>query len=181
MDKHERQFNALSLSQPTHHTMFSKTTEYALRATIFIAKKSSPGKKLSIDEIADAIDSPQSFTAKVLQLLTKDNQVVSSVRGPGGGFYMTDAAKKLPARAILIAMDEEHILTKCVLGLKQCSETQPCPMHVQYKVIKQQLIKLFEGKTIGELASEMDSQQVVIRNFDIKEKQHAKKAKKKML
>lgn len=152
--------------------MFSKTTEYALRATIFIAKKSSINKKLSIEEIAMAIDSPHSFTAKVLQSLTKDNKVVSSIRGPGGGFYLTEEAKKLPVKSILVAMNEEHILTKCVLGLKQCSEIQPCPMHLQYKVIRQQIIKLFDCKTIGELAAEMDSEQVVLNNFNtILEKQ----------
>jgi Rrf2 family transcriptional regulator, iron-sulfur cluster assembly transcription factor len=144
--------------------MFSKTTEYALRATIFIAKQSSAERKLSIEEIANAIDSPLSFTAKVLQLLTKNNQVVSSIRGPGGGFYLTEAAKKLSARSILIATEEEYVLTKCVLGLKQCSEVQPCPMHFRYKVIKEQLIALFDSKTIGELAAEMNSQQVVLKN-----------------
>ena len=50
--------------------MFSKATEYALRATIYIAQKSSVDKKLSLTEIAQAIDLPPSFTAKILQLLT---------------------------------------------------------------------------------------------------------------
>ena len=69
--------------------MFSKTTEYALRATIYIAQKGTIDKKLGIDEIANAIDSPKPFTAKILQLLTKD-KVLHSTRGPNGGFYITD-------------------------------------------------------------------------------------------
>jgi Rrf2 family transcriptional regulator, iron-sulfur cluster assembly transcription factor len=144
--------------------MFSKTTEYALRSTIFVAKESSMERKLSIEEIAKAIDSPLSFTAKVLQVVTKNNKIVSSIRGPGGGFYMTEAAKKLPVRSILQATGEEYVLTKCVLGLKQCSEVQPCPMHFQYKLIKEQLISLFNSRTIGELAAEMDGEQVVLKN-----------------
>ncbi len=84
--------------------MFSKATEYALRATIYIAKNSSPGKKIGIDEIAKAIDSPQSFTAKILQALTRDGNLVSSVRGPNGGFFLTEDAKKLPVRSVLQAM-----------------------------------------------------------------------------
>jgi len=74
--------------------MFSKATEYALRATIFIAQKSTEETKLSIDDIAKAIDSPKSFTAKILQQLTKNNLVISSVRGPNGGFFITEKAKK---------------------------------------------------------------------------------------
>jgi len=55
--------------------MFSKATEYAIRATIFIAQKSSEENKLGIAEISRAIDSPRSFTAKIMQLLTKDNKL----------------------------------------------------------------------------------------------------------
>lgn len=144
--------------------MFSKATEYALRATIYIAKKSTEEKKLGIEEISRAIDSPQSFTAKILQALTEDNKVVSSARGPNGGFFLTEKAKKLPVRSILQAMGEDAVLEKCVLGLKQCSEIQPCPMHAQYKSIKQQLIKLFVTKTIQQLADDIKDGEVFIKN-----------------
>lgn len=135
--------------------MFSKTTEYALRAVIFIAQKSSAEKKLGLAEIAASIDSPPSFTAKILQALTAGNKVVSSVRGPNGGFFITEKAKKLPVRAILEVMEEDKVLEKCVLGLKKCSELKPCPMHLQYKSIKLQLTQLFETKTIEDIAREM--------------------------
>jgi Rrf2 family protein len=144
--------------------MFSKATEYALRATIYIAQRSTEEKKTGLSEIAKAIDSPQSFTAKILQSLTKNNKIVSSVRGPNGGFFMTEKAKKLPVRAILEAMGEDEILEKCALGLKKCSETKPCPMHSQYKAIKEQLIKLFENKTILYLAEEMAGGSAYINN-----------------
>ncbi len=135
--------------------MFSKSTEYALRAVIYIAQKGSEEKKLGLDEISKAIDSPASFTAKILQQLTKDNKIVSSVRGPNGGFYITNKAKKLPVKAVLEAMEEDEVLEKCVLGLAECSETKPCPMHSEYKIIKQQLIQLFSKKTIQHLAEEI--------------------------
>lgn len=148
--------------------MFSKTAEYALRATIFIAQKGSLENKLGIDEIAKAIDSPQSFTAKILQMLTKNNRVVSSLRGPNGGFYLTEQAKKLPARAILEAVFEEGVLNKCVLGLKQCSEQKPCPMHSEYKSIRKKLNNLFEKKTIQYLANETSKENIFINNRNIK-------------
>jgi len=144
--------------------MFSKTAEYALRATIFIAQKATADNKLGIEEIARAIDSPKSFTAKILQLLTKDNKVVSSVRGPNGGFYITKESQKLPARAILEAVNEDEVLKKCVLGLKLCSEVEPCPMHAEYKIIKKQLNQLFGKKTIKHLADEMSKENIYIKN-----------------
>ena len=144
--------------------MFSKATEYAIRATIFLAQKSSEENKLGIEEISKAIDSPKSFTAKILQSLTKDNKVISSARGPHGGFYISERAKKLPVRAVLLAMGEDEILEKCIMGLKRCSEKQPCPMHGQYKTIKAQLISLFTAKTIQQLAAEIKEGVVFIKN-----------------
>ncbi len=144
--------------------MFSKATEYALRATIYIAQRSSKEKKTGLAEIASAIDSPKPFTAKILQSLTKNNKIISSIPGPNGGFFITEKAKKLSVRAILLAMGEDEILEKCALGLKKCSETKPCPMHAQYKAIKKQLISLFENKTIQHLAEEMDGGAAYINN-----------------
>jgi len=74
--------------------MFSKTTEYALRAVIYIAQKGTEDNKLGLAEIAKAIRSPRSFTAKILQQLTTGGKIISSVRGPGGGFYISASAKK---------------------------------------------------------------------------------------
>ena len=144
--------------------MFSKSTEYALRAVISIAQHGTEEKKLSLDDVAKAIDSPVSFTAKILQVLTKDNRIVSSMRGPNGGFYMTAKAKKLPVRAILAAMEDDEVLEKCVLGLAECSELKPCPMHSEYKIIKQQLISLFSKKTIQILDEEIGKGTKYINN-----------------
>jgi Rrf2 family protein len=144
--------------------MFSKATEYALRATIYIAQKGTEEKKISMDEIAKAIDSPHSFTAKILQALSRNNKVIGSATGPNGGFYMTEKAKKMPVRIVLEAMNEDDLLNKCILGLSKCSETKPCPMHAQYKLVKEQLIKLFETKTIQRLADDIKGGEVFISN-----------------
>lgn len=141
--------------------MFSKKAEYALRATIYIAQKSNEDKKLGIEDVAQSIDAPQSFTAKILQLLTKNNRVISSSRGPNGGFYITDAARKLSVLKILEIIDESETVTKCVLGLDECSETKPCPLHYQYSPIKKQLLHLFEMKTIQDLADELNNKAVI--------------------
>ena len=144
--------------------MFSKTTEYALRATIYIAQKGTKDNKLKIGEIAKGIDSPQHFTAKILQMLAKDNRVVSSLKGPNGGFYITERSKKLPARAILEAMNDEEILKRCIMGLRHCNEKNPCPMHKDFKAIRDHLTMLFEKKTIGSLADKMNKDNIFINN-----------------
>lgn len=144
--------------------MFSKATEYALRAVIVIAQKSSEEKKIGLDEIARAIQSPRSFTAKILQQLTAGDKIISSSRGPNGGFYISEGSRKLPMRSVLAAMGEDVKLEKCVLGLKQCSEIKPCPMHAQYKLIKPLLLNLFESKSIENMAEELTAGVAFLRN-----------------
>lgn len=134
--------------------MFSKATEYALRATLYIAANSTEDKRLSIDEIAAAIDSPRSFTAKILQKLSTGNRLVSSVKGPGGGFYMDGKARRLPAKIILETMGEDSVLNKCVLGLARCSDEMPCPMHKKFKLIKADIYTLFTKTSIESLAAD---------------------------
>ena len=147
--------------------MFSKTTEYALRATIYIAERGTIDHKLSIEEISRAIDSPKPFTAKILQLLSK-GKVISSVKGPNGGFYITHQSLKLPAKAILEAMEKEEIFNRCILGLHTCSETNPCPMHAEFKNIRTQLNNLFQKKTIQHLADKMKETNIFINNAKAK-------------
>ena len=90
--------------------------------------------------------------------------MISSIKGPNGGFFITQKQKKLPVKAVLHALDEDKVLEKCVLGLKQCSEQKPCPMHAQYKVIKKDLIHLFETKTINDLATDITNGVAFINN-----------------
>jgi Rrf2 family protein len=142
--------------------MFSKSTEYALRATLYIAQKGSEEQKVGIEEVSEAIGSPRSFTAKILQALTKENKIISSVSGPHGGFYITERNKKLSVRSILEAMGEGELLERCVLGLPKCSESKPCPMHSKYKIIRKELIKLFETETIRHLANDKKTGDIFI-------------------
>ncbi len=65
--------------------MFSKTCEYAIRALIFVAQKSKNGGRTGIKEIANGIDSPEYFIAKILQDLSRKG-FVQSAKGPTGGF-----------------------------------------------------------------------------------------------
>lgn len=145
--------------------MFSKSTEYALRAIIYLAQKSSADQKISITELSEAIDSPKSFTAKILQKLTRDQVLISSITGPNGGFYLTETAKKKSLLHVLTLLDDESVITGCILGLKECSEKNPCPMHSQYRKIKPQLLEMLDRKTIAELAREMKDPKVVIHNI----------------
>lgn len=145
--------------------MFLKTTEYALRATLYIAKNASEERKLSLKEIAENIDSPVSFTAKILQILSKQENIIRGSRGVNGGYYIPLEAQKQPISRVIIAMGDEGVILNCVLGLSSCSDSKPCPMHHKYKVMKAQLFKMFEETTIESLVMDMNSQNLFLNTM----------------
>jgi Rrf2 family protein len=129
--------------------IFSKTCEYAIRAVFYIAHKSAGGKKVGIKEVAAGIDSPELYLAKILQDLSRKG-LISSVKGPNGGFFFSESSLARPLSDIVEAVDGDNLFYGCALGLKQCSEVNPCPLHNQFKAIRDQIHHLLQHTTISE-------------------------------
>jgi len=125
-----------------------------MRAVFFIAHKTTDGGRVSIKEIATGIDSPEHFLAKILQDLSRRG-IVQSAKGPNGGFYLDADSLKRPLSGIVEAVDGNGIFTSCALGLKQCSEVNPCPLHHDFKSIRSQIHQLLENTSIGEFNGDL--------------------------
>lgn len=69
--------------------MLGKSTEYAIRALVYIAMQNGRQKRPGCKEVAKEIGSPEHFTAKILQQLVKHG-VINSAKGRGGGFFFED-------------------------------------------------------------------------------------------
>jgi Rrf2 family protein len=143
--------------------MFSKSCEYAIKAVIHLCMETHEGGRLSINDIAVAIDSPEPFTAKILQTLSK-HKIISSAKGPGGGFYVEQKKKPIYVMDIVHLMDGEDALNRCGLGLKECSEDHPCPIHNEFKSYSSRLKKLLETKTIQQFAAEIKTGKAFLNN-----------------
>jgi len=135
--------------------MFSKTCEYAIRAMIFIAKKSKDGNRVGIKEIAKGVDSPEHYIAKILQELAKKGLLLS-LKGPNGGFYLDEETLEYSLADIVKVVDGDKLFTGCGLGLKQCSETHPCPIHHEFKLLRKGLQTMLEKAKLGEFTEELE-------------------------
>lgn len=143
--------------------MFSKACEYGIRATIYITNASKSNRRVSLKDIAQAIDSPEAFTAKILQQLTRSG-IIGSVKGPSGGFEIDQAQRaRIRAIDIVTAIDGDQIFHGCGLGLKACNENKPCPVHDKFKVIREELRDMLAGTTIAELAESVNDGMTVLR------------------
>lgn len=136
--------------------MFSKTCEYAIRAMIFIAQKTREGDRIGIKDIARGIDSPEHFIAKILQELSRKG-IVQSAKGPNGGFYLDNVSMNRSLADIVRAVDGDKIFQGCGLGLRQCSESQPCPIHHEFKKIRFGLFEMLNNSKVGAFTDALES------------------------
>jgi Rrf2 family protein len=141
--------------------MLSKSCKYAIRAVVYVASKAGNNAKLGIKEIAKEIDAPEAFTAKILQSLTK-HQIISSLKGPYGGFFIEEFQLQQPILNIVNAIDGLQAFTGCGLGLKFCSEKTPCPFHYEYKEVRTKMLNTFKETTVELLAANLEKGMALI-------------------
>lgn len=145
--------------------MISKSCKYAIRAAVFIASKADEDVKLGVKEIAQEIEAPTAFTAKILQILNK-YKIVTSLKGPYGGFFCEKYQLDLPVLEVVNAIDGLSIFKECVMGLHQCSDEHPCPMHSKYARTRDDLLKTFTETTLKGLALDLSKGSTFITNPD---------------
>ena len=142
--------------------MFSKACEYGIKAIIYIATQSLEGKRVKIVDVVENSGSPAAFTGKVLGSLTKHN-IVHSLTGPHGGFYIDPGRmKRVRASDIVFAIDGDTVYNGCALGLTECSNTQPCPMHDKFVKVRNELKKMLETTTVHDLAIGLKSGKTIL-------------------
>ncbi len=131
--------------------MLSITCKTAIKATIYLASKFASEQKASVKEIAEYIDASEHTVGKMLQILVKEN-IIKSTKGPSGGFYITASQTQLSVLKIVLAIDGEDRFNECGLGLSKCSSTHPCPIHNDYKIIRDGFKKICIQNKIADLS-----------------------------
>jgi Rrf2 family protein len=134
--------------------MLSSSCKYGIRAVTYIASKSKDSGKIGIKQISEDLNLPTPFLAKILQLLAKQ-KILSSSKGPHGGFSLLKDPKKITLLDIIITIDGNDLLENCIIHNTTCScvgnENLICPIHDEYSKTRANLVKLFSNKTIYSL------------------------------
>lgn len=131
--------------------MLSKTAEYAIRALVYIQLQNWEEKRPGFKEIATNIKSPEHFTAKILQILTRF-ELIKSFKGRNGGFFFDQDSEELQLHRIIFAIDGEKSFTQCSFGLKSCDENNRCPLHDDFSELRDNYAALVKERTIQTLA-----------------------------
>lgn len=135
--------------------MLSLSCKYAIRAAVYLMSRFSDTYRAGIKEIAGAIKANEHTTGKILQILVKEG-IISSVKGPNGGFFMPEHKKPVHIIDIIRVIDGEDFFFSCGLGLAKCSESKPCPIHFTFKAYHEKMYEEFSTITIEKLADSIN-------------------------
>lgn len=136
--------------------MLSLTCKIAIKAVIYIASNSEPGHRAGIKQIAEYIDASEHTVGKLLQKLVKQS-LINSSKGPSGGFYITPKQSEFPIINIVYTIDGKDVFNQCGLGLSKCSATHPCPIHDDYKVVRDLFETMCSDKKISDLCDPVNN------------------------
>lgn len=94
---------------------------YAVMAIIEISSQKT-NKPLSLNEIARSQNISLSYLEQIFTHLKK-NDIVKSVKGPGGGYILSKEKSQITVSDIIKAIDEPIKMTRCTLDISGCIAT----------------------------------------------------------
>lgn len=134
--------------------MFTRGCEYALQAMLYLASQPSD-RPIFQRDISQALNIPPHFLGKVLQMLSR-NRLVISQKGKSGGFILGKSSENITPFDIILAIDGPVFLDGCFMGFPGCSDDAPCPVHSQWKRLKDDITDMLKNKSIAQLSKEID-------------------------
>ena len=129
--------------------MLSQTAEYALRGVLYLAEHEGE-RPVPVDKIAHELGIPRNYLSKVLHTLGKRN-VLTSARGPRGGFALAIPADRLSLLEVVEPFDELEERGECLLGRKRCNDASPCAAHHRWKEVSDNVATFFRDTTVQQL------------------------------
>lgn len=133
--------------------MLSNQSKYAIRAVLYLAVNADVKNKIRSKVIAEQIEIPGPFLAKIFQTLSKA-KIISSAKGPNGGFYLKKEEQEKTILDIIECIDGLSRLDECFIGLPKCDDENPCAIHHIIAPFKKELKEELSSKTIAEFAEE---------------------------
>lgn len=108
--------------------MLSRSGLYALQAALHLAQQPE-GTRVSAALMAERLDVPAEYLAKVLSRMTRHG-LLTSTRGPGGGVQLAGSPDDLTVDAVTSPFEELRPMHICLLG-GPCDTENPCAAHQQ--------------------------------------------------
>lgn len=127
--------------------MLTLTSEYALRAMVYLTRHSDdwpiPGGR-----IAEAMGIPPKYLSNILSSLVRAG-VLEAARGKGGGFKLARGAREISLHSVLSPF--EGVLANrrpCPFGNEVCSDDDPCAGHERWRRVRETYSEFLKSTSV---------------------------------
>jgi len=133
---------------------------YAVTAMLDLALHAKNGP-VSLADISERQGISISYLEQLFAKLRK-NELVSSVRGPGGGYRLSRPGEELYVAQIIDAVDEKVDVTRCN-GHGDCQDGETCLTHDLWQDLSHQLHDFLSGISLQNLVDRQEVRRVADR------------------
>lgn len=133
---------------------------YAVTAMLDLALNAREAP-VSLADISERQGISLSYLEQLFAKLRR-NGLVSSVRGPGGGYQLAHAAIDIQIVQVIDAVDESVDATRCK-GKGNCQGGETCLTHYLWCELSEQIHDFLSGITLGSLVQRGDVRHIAER------------------
>lgn len=127
---------------------------YAVTAMLDLSLNYGLGA-ITLADISDRQCISLSYLEQLFSRLRKQG-LVSSTRGPGGGYQLSRSADEITVLDVITAVDEKIDNTACE-GKANCHDGEPCLSHELWTSLSEQIQNYLAGITLGDVVRNYQS------------------------
>ena len=142
----------------------STRIRYGLRALLELSKDEN-GKPVNLHNIAEKQNISHKYLESIFKLL-KNNNIVRSVLGPGGGYQLKISPDKLTLYKIIMAIDGPFSTTDCVIDPLTCENTDYCPARMFWVELQENIVLFLKSKTLRDIMNKKAFRRKIITKGD---------------
>jgi Rrf2 family iron-sulfur cluster assembly transcriptional regulator len=155
----------LAVNRNEGHMKLTSKGRYAVTAMLDVALHSRNGP-VSLADISERQEISLSYLEQLFARLRKE-QLVSSVRGPGGGYKLGRPANDIAVGEVIRAVNESVDATRCK-GIADCQGGERCLTHTLWQDLSDRISQFLNGISIGELMKTNEVKEVADRQDENK-------------
>jgi Rrf2 family protein len=134
----------------SHPLQISRKIEYGLRAMLYLAAQPE-GSLVPFREIAERMNVPQEFLAKILKKLVREG-LASSTRGAHGGYTLGRPAAQITFLDVIEAMEGKVQVNLCSAHSSACNFGTDCTMTEVWQLGQARMLEVFRHARLDRLA-----------------------------
>ncbi len=133
-----------------------KESRYAIEGLVVLTQLPF-GTTMQLREIAAAAGVPANFLAKIFQKLVRAN-ILGSSRGAVRGYALARRPNAISVKDIFVAVEGADVFDRCIFWSDRCADLSPCPMHAEWKKMRQAITQRMQQMTLAGVARKNPAQ-----------------------